>query len=169
MPTASSIPVQLQVTTRSTPPIAPVDLNTGDWPAIWKGSTTVFNAAIFDPQGFPVDLSNLSKLTLQIFPYVPPQNYLGYPLPDTFPALITVDVATDDITPVITTANWLASLVQNAAFIVTDAQTLALDLQGQPFNRFIITISGLFKTGINRVIYGSGPIFVYESGITISS
>lgn len=165
MSTLASIPIQLQVTARSNPPIAPIDLNTGDWPMAYKASQTAFNVGLFGPDGFPLDLSNLTKLTLQVFPYVPPQNYLGYPLPDTITPLITIDVDAADITPVITTAQWQAALEKNAVFTITDLDTASLDLQGQPFNRFVLTISGTVETSNAVIIYASGPIFFYDSGI----
>lgn len=185
----SAIPVQLQVTTLSNPPVPPIDLNTGEWPCIWRGSDTVFNTGIFDSNGVSVDLSNLASLTLSILPYVDVKNYLGFPqsaclsnvidgdlyvpglnwpsYPTSYPALVTVTVDAEDLETAITFQQWQAALVENSAFLVAASDTATIDLQGQPFKRFTLAVSGTLTEGGSRIIYGSGPIMIYESGITL--
>lgn len=162
--TAAAIPIQLQATVRSVPPVGLIDVNTGEWPVFFKGSTVAFNVGIFDVSGFSVDLSNLDGLKLEIFPYVFVQNYLGYPIDETFPALLSLDVT--ELTETITRQQWQAGLTQNASFVASDTDTSVFDLEGQPSKRFTVCLSGTLTTGGARIIYGSGPIFVYESGIT---
>lgn len=189
MSTISAIPIQLQATIRSVPPRGLFDVNTGEWPSLWKGSDTVFNAGIFDDSGFNLDLSNLVSITLQIFPYVKVVNYLGFPesaclsniidgdlyVPGltwpssgtVYPPLVTVTVLAESITSPITLQRWQSSLAQNASFLMTSDDTASIDLQGQPSRRFMLCLSGSL-TNESRIIYGSGPIFVYESGFTRS-
>ncbi len=189
MPTASAIPIQLAVTTRSTPPVPPMDLNTGEWPSMWKGGDAVFNTGIFGPNGFSVDLSNLASLTLKILPYVDPKNYLGYvqgqclsniidgdlyvpginwpAYTQQYPALVTKTVLAEDLVTSLTWAQWAAGLTQNASFLVEASDTDSLNLQGQPCLRFTLAIVGTLQEGGSRIIYGSGPIIIYESGITL--
>ena len=185
----SAIPIQLAVTTRSNPPVPPMDLNTGEWPCMWKGGDTVFNTGIFDAAGFSVDLSNLASLTLKILPYVDPKNYLGYvqgqclsniidgdlyvPGPNwpayaqQYPALVTKTILAVNLVKSLTSEQWLAGLTQNAGFLVSASDTDSFNLQGQPSIRFTLAIIGTLSVGGSRIIYGSGPIIIYESGITL--
>ncbi len=166
-----------------------MDINTGEWPCIWKGGDVTFNAGIFGPDGFSVDLSNLASLTLKILPYVDTKNYLGYvqgqclsniidgdlyvPGPNwpaytsQYPALVTKTVLAEDLVNSITWSQWTAGLTQNAAFLIEASDTASFNLMGQPSARFTIAIIGTLTEGGSRIIYGSGPIMVYESGITL--
>lgn len=162
--TVTAPAIRLAVTTASFPQVPPVDANTGEWPAMFKGSDTAFDLGVFNAARFPVSLANLESLKLLVYPYVPPQNYLGYPLEDAVDPIATVTVDAADITAVITTAQWDAGLTQNCTFVLPGDTSAAFDLQGQPYDKFTITIRGL-KEGGGHIVYGSGPLMVYESGI----
>jgi hypothetical protein len=164
----SNTQIRLLVQTRSLPGVATIDVNTGEWPSFFKGSRTEIDLGVFDPFGVGVDLSNISELTLSVYPFVSTVNYLGYPLDGQYPAMFSVAVLEDDINPVVSVARWRAGLTQNATTVILPEQTANIDLQGQPHLKFTLCVSGLVNGAGNnrRIIYASGPCFIYESGIT---
>lgn len=174
MSTVSAIPVQLQLTTRSTPPVAPVDLNTLQVPRIWRGENVDFNVAIFDPAGNAVDLSNLEFLELDIFPIlIPPRDvptnqvYAPYsilPFPSTPPApLLSVTVPAEDITALVDRADWDAGIAQQAVFSFNWSETGSLNLGGKRNKKFWISVHGLTTDG-RKLTYGAGYLDVFENG-----
>ena len=174
MPTASAAGIYLELTTRSNPPISPIDINTGLPPRFFRGEDVDFSIGIFDCFGDSVDLSNLSFLELDIFPaQLPAQaspGNLGYapfsslPYPSTPPApLLTVTVAASSITPTITKADWLEGLAAQAVMSLSWIQTASLNLGGETEADFWIVLQGI--TGIGRrIVYGACLLKVYESG-----
>ncbi len=174
MSTASAIAVQLQLTTRSTPPVAPVDLNTDQMPAIWRGEDVDFNIGIFDTFGNSVDLSNLAFLELDIFPAQLPSQasptnlgygpYVNVPFPTTPPApLLHITVAAEDITPTITKEGWLDGTEQQAVLGLTWQQTLSLNLAGLTSKKFWMVVHGITAIG-RKITYGGGWVLVQETG-----
>lgn len=161
--TANASTVRLEVTTRSTAGAPIFDIDTGEWPSIFKSSAVNFDVGIFGPTGAAIDLSTLSKLTLQISPYVPPTVYLGYPFGPYVVPIVNVDVFAASIEPTITRQQWEAGLTQNATFSVNEYDTATVDLMGEPSARFqILLIGTVASTGL-RVVYASGPIILNDS------
>ncbi len=161
--TANATTVRLEATTRSVAGTPIFDIETGDWPSIFKSSAVNFDVGIFGPTGAAVDLSTLSKLTLQIAPYVPPTVYLGYPFGPYVVPIVNVDVLAASIAPTITRQQWAAGLTQNATFAVNEYDTATVDLSGEPSARFQLIISGTVSATGLRVVYASGPIILNDS------
>lgn len=166
--------VSLELTTRSTPPIAPLDASTGETPAFWRGEDLVFRIGIFDSRGFPIDLSNLDFLEVDIFPLpVParqPTTNIGYapygfnPYPTRPPApLLTVTLTADDIEATITRAGWVEGIEQNGLAAFSWVDTLSLNLGGFPSRQFGFVVHGL-TAAKRKITYGGGPVTVYETG-----
>lgn len=171
---ADSIVVRLALTTRSVPPVAPVDSNTGEPPAIWRGEDIDFQIGIFDAMGFCVDLSNVDFLEVDIFPTPLPaqriltnQTYAPYsmlPFPSVPPApLLSVTIPAIDITPVISWSNWEDGLAQQATASFGWRETLSLNLGGKSSRPFGILVHGI-TDGLRKLTYGGGLLTVYESG-----
>lgn len=169
-----SIEVQLELTTRSVPPIPPTDILTGSTPKFWRGSEVAFALGIFGPDGVSVDLSNLTLLEVAIYPLPTPpewvntdQTYAPFsnlPFPSTPPApLLTVTVLKANITPVISRADWLDGNAQNATALFDWTATQSLNLQGRESLPFMLVVQGITAAG-RRIIYGAGIVTVFESG-----
>lgn len=174
MPTAAASEIFLELTTRSNPPISPIDINTDLPPRIWRGEDVDFNIGIFDPFGNSVDLSNLSFLELDIFPtQLPAQaspGNLGYapysslPYPSVPPApLLTVTVPANQITPTITKANWYEGLAAQAVMSLSWIQTASINLGGATEADFWLVLQGITSIG-RKIVYGGCLLKVYESG-----
>lgn len=171
----SSIGIRLELSTRSLPPIPPIDALTQETPKFWRGGDISFDVGIFDSAGFPVDLSNLSFLSVSIFPYPRDPRALDtnysyaafsiLPFPSAPPApLLFKTVAAADITGLISKEEWRDGLCQNATFEFSDIDTASLDLGGQPQARFVVVVQGLLTDG-RSLVYGGGPLTVFESGV----
>lgn len=174
MPTAPAGQVFLELTTRSNPPISPIDINTDLPPQIWRGEDVDFLIGIFDPFGDSVDLSNLSFLELDIFPMQLPSQAspgnLGYgpfstlPYPSVPPApLLSVTIPQSDITPTINRADWLDGSASQATMSFSWIDTSSLDLGGETEASFWIILQGLTSIG-RKIVYGGCILKVYESG-----
>jgi hypothetical protein len=161
--TANASTVRLEVTTRSVAGTPIFDIETGDWPSIFKSSAVNFDVGVFSPDGTAADLSTLSKLTLQISPYTGPTVYLGYPAFPVNAALVSVDVLANALVPTISRQRWEAGLVQNATFAINQYDTQFADLLGNPFLRFQLLIIGTVAATGARVVYASGPIIINDS------
>jgi hypothetical protein len=174
MPVAAAAEVFLELTTRSNPPVSPVDINTDLPPAIWRGEDVDFNVGIFDCFGNCVDLSNLQFLQVSILPAQLPAQaspgnllyapYSTLPYPSVPPApLLSAVVPAAAITPVISRYNWLEGLESQATLSFSWIQTSSLNLGGQTEMDFWLVVQGL--TSIGRMItYGGCVLKVHESG-----
>ena len=174
MPTAPAGQISLEFTTRSNPPISPIDINTGLPPQLWRGEDVDIAVGVFDPFGDAVDLSNLQFLELDIFPtQLPAQSSpgnLGYgpfstlPYPSTPPApLLKVTVPAGSITPTIARADWLEGLAAQAVLSLSWIDTSSLDLGGETQADFWIVLQGLTSIG-RKIVYGGCVLKVFESG-----
>ena len=172
--TIEAIEIQLELTTRSVPPIPPTDILTGSTPRLWRGSETAFYLGIFDPQGVSVDLSNLAYLEVDILPIPTPpewantnQTYQPWsvlPFPSNPPApLLSVTIPASGITARISRGQWLDGQAQNAIATFNWAQTQSLDLQGAESAPFMLVVHGITAGG-RRITYGAGVVTVFESG-----
>ncbi len=179
MPEADAIPIRLEVSTRSSPPVAPIDVLTGAQPEIWRGEDVAIAVGIFDSNGFPVDLSNLDFLELDIFPWPIPANrpstnqgyapfsFLPFPSMPPAPLLRAVLVGDDDpdvteIKALITSRDWKEGTDQNGVFRFPWRDTASLNLGGLPAKRFGFVVHGL--AGTRKLVYGGGTLMVFEAG-----
>lgn len=170
----SVIPIRCELVTRLNPPAVPVDANTGLVPQAWRGAEVAVDVGVFSPGNVSVDLSNLVYMEADVFPLPVPNQatdtnytysqYSVLPFPTTTPApLFFVTVEADKIEPTITRAGWFSGTEQNVRFVFSFVQTQSLDLGGSPMRRFWLVIHGLTTSG-TRIVYGAGPIDIYESG-----
>lgn len=166
--------LSLELTTRSNPPVYPVDSDTGQAPAFWRGEDVDFRIGIFDRNGFPVDLSNLDFLEVDIFPLPIPNRqpdtnfeyalYSFLPFPSVPPQpLLTVTIPAVDITALIDRRGWEDGVEENAVGSIGWIDTQSLNLGGAGSKQFGLVVHGLTSTG-KKITYGGGPIRVYETG-----
>ena len=101
------IPIRLQINLVSSPPVAPIDANTGAAPRFWRGQTVALDVGIFDAMGNPVDLSNLASLQAVL-----------QPSQDSPYAVVskTILASSEAITTLISTLGWNNGTQQNATF-----------------------------------------------------
>jgi hypothetical protein len=145
--TIQQIPVRLQFSTASAPPIAPIDYNTGLAPAVWRAQSAAIAAGIFDPAGAPVDMSNITYLQLIL-----------QEAPDSLQSLVVKQVDAADIDE-ITVGGWRAGLEQNALFQFTPAD-LDQNLLAGRSREFWIVLVGMTDEGA-PIIFGAGPLTIY--------
>lgn len=174
MPVADAIQIRLAVSTRSSPPVPPVDADTGETPQIWRGEDVDFALGIFDAAGFPVVLSNLFALEIDIFPWPIPatkpntnQGYAPYsfqPFPTVPPApLLTKTILAADLTDIITSRDWENGTDQNAIASFSFTELSALNLGGRQSASFGFVVKGITASG-KKIFYGGGPLTVFEGG-----
>lgn len=172
----NDVTIRLQLGLASNPPAFPVDLNTGQAPACWRGGTLIVDVAVFDAAGAPVDLSDLVFLEFDIFP-VPGNNqtpgsgfnynpYSVSPYPNLPPApLLFQSVAQDDIDSDVSLDEFRAGNARQAQAVFDWVQTMQLELDGRASRLFWLVIHG--QTSANRrPVYGGAPLLVYASGAT---
>lgn len=174
MSTSPATQLWLQLTTRSVPPVPPLDADTGELPAIWRGEDVDFRLGVFDRFGQPQDLSNLAFLEVDIFPLLIPgpqpdtnQGYGAYtiqPYPTTAPApLISKTIPASSITALISTAAWESGDAQNAIASFTWEETASLELAGLPNRSFGLVVHGITTAG-RKITYAGGSLNVFEAG-----
>ncbi len=151
MPIYSQMPIRLEASLVSSPPVAPIDQNTGLAPAFWRGQPLALNVGIFDADGNAVDLSNLQYLQLTL-----------QPLPGSLVPSLSAQVLAGSIIPTITRADWNAGTAQQAVFILSGAQ-LDLSLNGMDTMPYWLTLSGL-TTGNGTIVYAAGYVNVFDPG-----
>src|SRR4051812_42969130 len=103
MPIYPQIPVRLQASIISDPPVVPTDANTGKQISFWRAQGINISVGIFDANGVAVDLSNLQYLQLII-----------QESQDALVASVVKQVDAGSIIPVITKAGWDAGIAQQA-------------------------------------------------------
>lgn len=151
MPIYAQLPIRLEADLVSSPPVAPIDANTGLAPAFFRGQGIAVGIGIFDAFGVAVDLSNLQYLQLTL-----------QPLPSSPVASVSVQVLAGSIIPTIAKADWLAGLAQQATFILTAAQT-DLSLNGAAQQPYWLILSGLTAANV-PIVYAAGYVNVFDSG-----
>lgn len=154
MPLYNQMPVRLEATLISAPPVEPVDANTGLPIAFWRAQGLQVNVGIFAADGSSVDLSNLEYLQLIIQPAF-----------DSLVPSITKTIEAGDIIPVITRANWQAGYAQQAAFVLSKAET-DLSLAGALEATYWLMLVGRTTGGAN-IVYAAGSIRVFNPGSVI--
>lgn len=147
------VPIRLQASLVSNPPVTPVDANTGETPKFWRGQNVGVQFGGFDANGYPLTLSNLSYLQLTVWD----GEDASFPL-------ITKTVLAADITPQITTQGWAAGLQSNATFSLTKAET-DLALGGESSKDFWLVVEGFTTASPSeRIVYIAGTVTVYNAG-----
>ena len=170
----NSIALRLALTTRSAPPVLPVDANTGFTPGVWRGEDWQFQLAVFNPQGGIQDLSNLTMFQVNVFPApIPPRDlgtnysyapYTQLPFPSSYPAptLNATVLRAQFNNPILSVQDWeqgQAQVTANFSWI----DTSSLNLGGKEYADFWLVLQGF--TGTNKLTYGATPLRVFESGI----
>lgn len=144
------IPIRLQLSTASSPSVAPVDANTGLEPQFWRGQSIAIEVGIFDADGVGVDLSNLDYLQVSLFAS-----------PTAVAPVVTKTIEAASIIPFITQANWLAGSAQNATAIFSAVDT------DQPLGgsekEFWLAVTGVTTSG-NTLVYGAGYVKIFNPG-----
>ena len=154
MPTYEQVPIRLQLSLVSAPPVSPIDINTGQAPAFWQGENIAIQVGIFDASEVSVDLSNLSFLQCVLSS-----------APDAQSALASVTVLAADLIPTVNWAEWQGNLNQQATFVFNGSQT-DVGLGGGRSNSFWLAVQGLTTAGA-RITYGAGWITIFNPGSLI--
>ena len=154
MPTYEQVPIRLQLSLVSAPPVSPIDINTGQAPSFWQGENISIQVGIFDAGDVSVDLSNLSFLQCVLSS-----------APDALSALASVTVLAADIIPTVNWADWLDNMNQQASFVFNGVQT-DVGLGGGASQSFWLAVQGQTTAGA-RITYGAGWVTVYSPGSLI--
>lgn len=145
------IPLRLQLSIVSSPPVQPIDANTGATPKIWRANTIAIALGLFDASNVGIDLSNLSYLQVSLWKS---QSAL---LP-----LVTKQIDAGNITSPITIGAWNAGTAQNALAVFSAADT-DQGLNGATQADLWMTVTG-FTTGNAPLIYGAGTFTIVNAG-----
>lgn len=143
LPIYQQVPIRLQASLISSPPVTPIDINTGLAPQFFRSNALEIDVAIFDAYGNSVNLSNLSFLQLIL---QAGQNALT---PTT-----VVNVASGSLNPTVTMAQWISGESQQAAFLLSGAQT-DVSLFGETSYPYWVIVQGILPSGA-VIIYAAG-------------
>lgn len=141
------IPIRLQVSTASAPPVAPIDYNTGLPPEAWRTQTLAVQLGVFDVAGNPVDLSDFAYVQLVI-----------QDSPESLVPLVVKQVDAPQITDVIAVGAWRAGIAQNAQFDVSAAE-MDINLLAQRSREIWLAVVG-YTDDDAPVILGAGAFTV---------
>lgn len=150
----AQIPIRLQASLVSAPPVAPIDLNTGQAPRFWRAQDVSVAVGIFDAYGVCVDLTNLLSLTLTI-----------QEAADSIVPLFTQQVLQADLIDVISAGGWQNGTQAQAVFTFTKAQT-DLGLNGENQKEFWLSLEGITEDE-QHLVYAAGPITFYNPGLRL--
>lgn len=146
------MPIRLQANLISSPPVTPIDANTGLTIKFWRAQGINVQVAIFDADGNIVDLSNLTYLQLQV-----------QPASTSLVTSFTSTVNAGDLFPVIDAAKWRNGTAWQAQFILSAAQT-DLGLGGASEAPYWLQLVGMTTGGV-PIVYAAGNITVYNPGL----
>jgi len=152
------IPIRLEIDLVSTPPVAPIDRNTGNAPRFWRGQTVAIEVGIFDASGNPVDLSNLASLQAVL---QPSQNS---PYAVVSKTLLAVSNP-DPITTLISILGWRNGTQQNATFVFAAADT-DQGLGGLDSAAYWLIVQGTLVSGA-PVIFSAGVVYIDNAGSSL--
>lgn len=152
MPIYEQTPIRLQATLIGSPPVVPIDNNTGATPKFWRGSSVGFAIAIFDSMGNPVDLTNIVSGQLQLFLFKSQSALIP---------LVSKSLAGSDLYPLITKAGWENGTQQNATFLLEPGDT-DQGLGGAASAPFWIVLNGITQDG-SVLVYAAGPCTIYNA------
>jgi hypothetical protein len=145
------IPLRLQLSIVSSPPVQPIDANTGTTPKIWRANTIAIALGLFDASNVGIDLTNLSYLQVSLW------DSQSAPLP-----LVTKQINAGSITSPITIGAWNAGTAQNALAVFSSAET-DQGLDGATEADFWLTVTG-YTSGNAPLIYGAGTFTIVNAG-----
>lgn len=151
MPQYNQLPIRLQADLISNPPVVPTDANTGLPIQLWARTGTSIAVGIFDAPAVGVDLSNLSFLTLTISE-----------AQTSLVPLVTKTVLAGAIIPYIERAAWLAQQIQNATFVLSNAE-MDVSLDGADEATYWLSLQGQTTGGAN-IVYAAGAVRVFNPG-----
>ena len=106
------LPIQVQLTLVSNPPVTPVDIQTGLPPQIWVRRAAAVQIAVFNQYNASVDLSNLQYLQLVVSS-----------TPSSLTPVLTSTITAPYITSSISYQEWVAGNQYQAVFDLSNAQT----------------------------------------------
>lgn len=143
------IPLRLQLSIVSNPPVQPIDANTGASPRIWRANTIGIAIGLFDANNLGITLTNLARLEVSLW------KSQASVIP-----LATRTILPVDIDSPITVAGWNAGTAQNAIASFTSAET-DQGLEGGTESDFWITVTGYTEDDA-PLIYGAGTVTIYN-------
>ncbi len=146
--------IRAQLSIVSSPPVSPIDANTGNAPQFWRGAGIEIDVGIFDVNSVGLNLANLATLTLNL-----------QPGPTSAVPWVTKTLATASISSPIVYQDWLDGLTQNAKFILSAADT-DVGLLAAATRQFWMTITGVTTAGA-IIVYGAGYVTLYNPGYTL--
>ncbi len=149
MPIYEQTPIRLQVSLVGSPPVYPIDQNTGAAPQFWRASNVALAFGIFDSFGNPVDLSNLTKIQLFLFKSS-----------DDLVPLVTKEILAAALYPQITTLGWANGTQQNGTFLLTPVDTDQA-LEGAAQADFWLVLNGVSASG--QILYAAGPCTIFNA------
>lgn len=156
MPIYEQIPIRLEIDLVSTPPVPPIDANTGQKPVFWRGNSIALQVGLFDAQGNPVDMSNIE--TVQVI--LQQAQSSAYPL-----VVKTLTSGADQIAQLITIQGWRNDTMQNFIAEFTSADT-DQSLAGGSFLDYWLIVQGTTSDG-NVLIWSAGAVTIYNAGSSL--
>ena len=148
------LPIQVQLTLVSNPPVTPIDIQTGLPPQIWVRRCAAVQVALFNQYNASVDLSNLQYLQLVISSS-----------PSSVAPVITSTVYAPYIFSPVNYQEWIAGNQYQAVFNLSQAQT-DISLYGLDSAQYWMSIQGLTNSG-NMITYGAGYVTFYNPGYNV--
>jgi len=148
------LPIQVQLTLVSNPPVTPVDIQTGLPPQIWVRRCAAVQVALFNQYNASVDLSNLQYLQLVVSSS-----------PSSVAPVITSTVYAPYIFSPVNYQEWIAGNQYQAVFNLSQAQT-DISLYGLDSAQYWMSIQGLTNSG-NMITYGAGYVTFYNPGYNV--
>jgi hypothetical protein len=145
------VPVRLQLSIISNPPVEPVDRNTGTTPRVWRRQTAALQIGIFDALNVSVDLTNLAYLRV-----------IMQASQDALTPIWVKQVNAADITKTIPIGDWIAGTAQQASVVLTSSDT-DQGLGGNNSADFWIIVEGYTTNGA-PLIYGAGVLTIFDPG-----
>lgn len=144
------IPLRLQLSIVSSPPVQPIDANTGATPKIWRANTIAVALGLFDASNLGIDLSNITYLQVSLWAS---QSAIA--------PLVTKQIDAANITSPITIGAWNAGTAQNAIAVFTTADT-DQGLAGGTEDDFWLTVTG-YTNASAPLIYGAGTFTIVNA------
>jgi len=148
------LPINVQFSLVSNPPVGPVDVQTGLAPQFWVRRAASVNVSIFDSNNAAVDLSNIVYMQL-----------VFSTSPSAITPSITQTVYQANINSGITYQAWLAGNATQMSFVLSQAAT-DVSLEGQNSFPYWMELQGLTNTG-NFITYGAGYVEFYNPGYNV--
>lgn len=150
-PIYQQLPIRCEILAISNPPAAPIDRNTGQALALWKGRSASIQWAIFNGQDVAVSLANLQGLQLII------KINVNDPV-----AVVNKTLGPLAITPVITRAQWVAGTSEQANFQLSPEDTDIAIGDADSLECWMALIG--YTAAGDEIVYAAGPLNVFNLG-----